>query len=203
MNRIAEESRPYRSTLRAEQAEGTKERILEATLRLMADGLASFSVPAVAREAGVSVPTVYRHFRTKGDLLAALYPYVLGRSGLESVPDPTSLDDLRDGIRAVFERLDAVDDLARAAWANPIAEEARRAMMPSRYRRIHRLGESIRPRLSDADHDRITRLLLILTSSGSLRLWRDHLGCSVDEAADDVEWVARAMIAAATGASDR
>jgi AcrR family transcriptional regulator len=203
MNRIAETPRPYRSSLRAEQAEGTRERILEATLRLMAGGLASFSVPAVAREAGVSVPTVYRHFGTKGELLAALYPYILGRSGLESVPDPTSLDDLRDGVRAVFERLDSVDDLARAAWANPIAEEARRAVMPSRYRRIHRLGESIQPKLSDAGHDRITRLLLILTSSGSLRLWRDHLGCSVDEAADDVEWAARAMIAAATRDSDR
>ena len=47
----------------------------------MASGLASLSIPAVAREAGVSVPTVYRHFGTKDDLLAAVYPHVARGSG--------------------------------------------------------------------------------------------------------------------------
>src|ERR687892_583337 len=59
--------------LRAEQAERTRVGILEATLRVMARGVASVSIPAVAREAGGSIPAVYRHFGTKQDLLAAVY----------------------------------------------------------------------------------------------------------------------------------
>ena len=41
-------------------------------------------------------------------------------------------------------------------------------------------------------------LLVVLTASSALRLWRDQLGSSVDEAADDVDWVIRALIASAT-----
>jgi hypothetical protein len=39
---------------------------------------------------------------------------------------------------------------------------------------------------------------VILTASSALRLWRDQLGSSVDEAADDVDWVLRAITSAAS-----
>ena len=57
--------------------------------------------------------------------------------------------------------------------------------------------ESIEPPLSDVALDRITRLLVVLISQSSLRTWRDHLGVSADQAAEDVDWVLRAVIAAA------
>src|SRR5215210_3357921 len=197
MTHLANTSRPYRSELRAEQAEETRRRILDAALRVMTTGLASLSVPAVAREAGVSVPTVYRHFATKADLLAEMYPHAARRAGLDSVPDPASVGDVKSAVLAMIERLDALDDVSRAAYASPIADEVRHATMPSRYRRIRRLGESIQPPLADAALDRITRLLVVLTLQSSLRTWRDHLGVSADQAADDVDWVLRAVIAAA------
>ena len=204
MTRIANPpARTYRSDLRALQVDETRARILDAALRVIARGLATLSIPAVAREAGVSVPTVYRHFGTKADLLAELYPHITRRLGLDGLPDPASYEDLRDGVRAIFDRLDSLDDLARATLASPLAEGARHATMPARYQRIRRLGDSIEPRLSDADQDRITRILVILTSSSALRTWRDHLGSSVDEAADDVDWIVRAAIAAAHGRNDR
>lgn len=195
--------RRYRSRLRAQQAEETRARILDATVRVMASGLASVSIPAVAREAGVSVPTIYRHFGTKGDLLAALYPHIARRVGLDQVADPRSLDDLRDVIRAIFDRLDSFDDLARAAVASPAAEEARHVTMPDRFERIRRFVDSIEPTLPEVDRDRIARVLVILTASSALRMWRDHLGSSVEEAADDVDWVLRAALAAATSRQRR
>ena len=198
MARIVNVERPYRSQLREEQAEGTRERILEATLRLTASGLASLSIPAVAREAGVSVPTIYRHFRTKGALLSAMYPFAARRTGLDAVPDPTSVEELRAAIRAYIERLDGLEDMARAAYASPIADEVRHATMRSRVQRIRRLADSVKPKLPKVHRDRITRLLVVLTSSSALRMWRDHLGASVEDAADDIDWVVRAAIAAAS-----
>jgi AcrR family transcriptional regulator len=199
MTRIANTAtRTYHSELRAEQAEETRGRILDAALRVMSSGIASLSVPAVAREAGVSVPTVYRHFRTKSELLAEMYPHAARRSGLDGVPDPSAVGDVRGAVRAIFERLDALDDVARAAFASPIADEVRHATMPSRFQRIRRLGESIQPQLAKADLDRITRILVILISQSSLRTWRDHLGASAEEVADDIDWILRAAIAAAT-----
>jgi AcrR family transcriptional regulator len=196
MSRIATAERPYHSQLREQQAQGTRERILEATLRLMAGGLASLSIPAVAREAGVSVPTIYRHFGTKGALMSALYPYFARRTGLDGVPDPTSVEDLRDWIRAYYERFD-LDDLARAAQASPIVDEVRKVTMRSRVGRIRKLADSVEPRLRKVDRDRITRLLVVLTSSSAMRIWRDLLGASVEDAADDIDWVLRAAITAA------
>ena len=204
MSRIATGTvRAYRSQLRGQQAEETRARILDATVRVMAAGLASLSIPAVAREAGVSVPTIYRHFGTKRDLLAAVYPHVVRRAGLDDLVAPRSMDELRDGVRALFDRLDSVDDLARAAMASPAAEEARRINMPDRFAMTRRLADSIVPKLPERDRDRIARLLVVLTTSSALRMWRDHLGSSVDEAADDVDSVVRAAVGAAASRNGR
>lgn len=186
----------YRSELREEQAEETQARILDATMRVISTGLASLSVPAVAREAGVSVPTIYRHFHTKRDLLAAVYPHAARRAGLDTIADPRSLDELRPMIRGLLERLDNLDDLSRAAMASPAASEVRHATMPTRYQRLRRIADSIQPKLGKADRDRITRLVAVVTASSSLRMWRDHLGLSVDEVADDIDWIVRAAISA-------
>ncbi|HEX6655697.1 MAG TPA: helix-turn-helix domain-containing protein [Candidatus Limnocylindria bacterium] len=198
MTRIANASttRPYDSPLRDAQSRETRARILDAALRVIAGGIASVSVPAVAREAGVSVPTVYRHFRTKPELLAAVYPHAAARSGLDQVADPTSLDDLRDGLRRIFARVDALSDLERAAMASPGADEVRRATMPSRLARIGRFTDSLDGDLSPEARARITRLLTVMTTSASLRMWRVHLGASVEQAADDIDFTIRAVLAA-------
>lgn len=198
MKRIAKRSaRSYRSQLRADQVEETRHRILEATTRVMARGAAQTSVPAVAREAGVSVPTIYRHFGTKEELLAAVYPHVARRFGFDTVADPQTLDEFRPAMREYIGRFDAMDDTMRAAWASAGADETRRLTFARRIERLRRLADSIEPPLGEADRDRITRLLLILTASSSLRMWLDHLGSTADEAADDLDWVIRAAIASA------
>jgi AcrR family transcriptional regulator len=199
MTRIATGTvRAYRSQLRAQQAEETRARILDATVRVMARGLAYVSIPAVAREAGVSVPTIYRHFATKHDLLAAVYPHVIRRAGLDEVVVPGSMDELRQGLGAYFERTDSLGDLARAAMASPASDDVRRLNIPRRLAAFRRVADSIEPKPSEVNRDRIARLLVILTASSALRLWRDQLGSSVDEAADDVDWVLRAITSAAS-----
>lgn len=167
-------------------------------MRVMANGLASLSVPSVAKEAGVSVPTIYRHFRTKSELLAAVYPHAARRTGMDAIADPRALDDLRPFLRAVLERLDSLDDVSRAAMASPAAAEVRHATMATRYQRIQRLTDTIEPKLRKADRDRITRLITVVTASASLRMWRDHLGLSVDEVAEEIDWIVRAAIAASS-----
>ncbi len=189
-------ARAYVSQLREERTEDTRTRILDATMRVMAKGLASLSVPAVAEEAGVSVPTVYRHFGTKRGLLEEVYPHATRRAGLDAIPDPRSLDELRPMIRALLERLDSLDDLTRAAMASPGASEVRHTTMPSRYQRIRGVVDAIEPKLPVVDRERIARMLTVVTASASLRMWREHLRLSVDEVADEVEWIVRAAIAA-------
>ncbi|HEX8026229.1 MAG TPA: helix-turn-helix domain-containing protein [Candidatus Limnocylindrales bacterium] len=202
MSRIAEGSapaseRPYRSVLRAHQAERTRAAILEAAVRVSARGIATISIPDIAREAGVSIPTVYRHFSTKQDLLDAIYPYLERRAGRGALVVPAHIDELRDGVLRIVDQLDSFDALARASMASPAAEEGRHRSMPRRLALVGTMVDTIEPPLPTRARDRLVRLIVILTSSQSLRTWTDHLGMSPDEVADEIEAIVQAAIAAA------
>lgn len=195
--KVSAAPRPYRSELRETQAAATRDRILDAAVRVMARGIASVSIPAVAREAGVSVPTVYRHFATKATLLESIYPFLMRRSGVDRVPMPRTIGEVRGSVRAIFERLETLDDVARVAALSPGGDEARHASIPGRLDVARGLAELQDPRLTATDRERIARLMTVLVNSGSLRMWRTHLGLSLEEAADDIDWILRAAVAAA------
>lgn len=60
-------------TLRAEQTEQTRQRIVDAATSLfLANGYAGTTLQAIAATAGVAVETVYSRFRNKANLLAAI-----------------------------------------------------------------------------------------------------------------------------------
>ena len=64
--------RPYRMRRRAEHVTGTRDRIIEATVQLHGSiGFAATTVAGIARQAGVTRLTVYRHFPEVEDLYAA------------------------------------------------------------------------------------------------------------------------------------
>ncbi len=70
-------ARRYESALRAEQVERTHQRLIEVARDLLVqEGLAGLTLPKLAAKAGVSVPTVYRHFPTTEDLLAAFLAWL-------------------------------------------------------------------------------------------------------------------------------
>ena len=60
-------------SLRAEQAELTRKRILDAAVEeLSIGGMVSFSTAGVAKRAGISERTIYRHYPDRESLLAGL-----------------------------------------------------------------------------------------------------------------------------------
>lgn len=191
-------SRPYRSALRDRQANETRDRILDAVVQVMARGVADLSIPAVAREAGVSLRTVYRHFANKRELLAELQPYFARRAGMETMPPPRSLEELHYGVRTLFTRIHEMGPVGYAALASPIGSKARHLRMAERRRLIREGVDAIGPDLTDEWRERLARLLAILTSSASLRMWTEHLDLTPDEASDDVAAVIRAVVAGAT-----
>jgi hypothetical protein len=119
------------------------------------------------------------------------------RAATNRPPPPRSISELRDYGRWYLEHLDSLDDQARAAMASGASDELRRASMPDRVAVFRAVADSVEPRLAEADRDRLARLLVVLTQSASLRMWHDHLGLSVDEVADEIDWLVRAAIAAA------
>lgn len=69
-----ESKRAYHSPRRQEQAQATRQKILDAARDLFTEhGYVATSLPAIARRAGVSAPTVSAVFGTKKALLEALF----------------------------------------------------------------------------------------------------------------------------------
>lgn len=65
--------RTYNSVVRQRQADDTRRRIVEATRRLLqSEGYAGMTIDAIARNAGVSAPSVYAIFKSKTGILAEL-----------------------------------------------------------------------------------------------------------------------------------
>ena len=204
MTRLANrKARPYQSDLRAEQAEETRIRILEAAGRVIVSGVAGVSIPAVAREAGVSVPTVYRHFGTKAELLDAIYPHFVQKARVRDLPIPHTVDEFHEMVRSLFTRYASMGDVGRVAMASPASEEVRRRSMPDRLAISRRFVAEVAPKASAVEQERMARVFIVLTTSGAMRMWTEHLGSSVDEAADDIDWLLRAAIASTDQETDR
>src|SRR5687768_9797810 len=73
MPRVVKSRRSYDATGRQEQARQTRRAVLESARRLFLDGgYTATTMAAIAAEAGVSVETVYKAFRTKPALLKAV-----------------------------------------------------------------------------------------------------------------------------------
>jgi AcrR family transcriptional regulator len=89
--------------VRADAVEN-RARILEAAKRVFAERGASGSTDEVAREAGVGVATVFRHFPTKQELLAALLVEQIEQLAAEAEA-LAARDDAGASFFAMFEKL--------------------------------------------------------------------------------------------------
>jgi AcrR family transcriptional regulator len=193
-------ARSYTSRLRSEQAQATRVRILEAAARVLSRPFADFSIPAVADEGAVAVATVYRHFKTKPELVdGLLYHYsgqlaeaagfVLGGTPLT----PAGPDELYPTLRAVFEREASMDTTLQAAFATQLADEARRAHREERVRITEGWLESIASGMDPEDRRRLLELVVVLTSSATRHSFDVLLSASPARAADVVAWAIRRL----------
>lgn len=94
----------------------TRERILSAAAKLFySEGIRAVSVDAVARKAGVTKRTLYYHFRSKDDLIAA-YLEARDQPNLTLFQDwfAQADGDTADKIRAIFSRL--TESLRHPKW---------------------------------------------------------------------------------------
>lgn len=96
-------ARPYRMLRRAELVEETRQRIVEAAVKLHATvGPARTTISALAEEAGVTRVTVYRHFADDDELFAACRSHWLS---LHPPPDPLRWQEIPAGEDRVRQAL--------------------------------------------------------------------------------------------------
>jgi AcrR family transcriptional regulator len=128
--------REYRSSLRTEQAEATRRRILDAARRLFArQGYQGTTMDQLAVEADVAIQTLYAVFGSKLNLAAAVVHDVLANVGVpEMVRQAGMIVDAEQALRyaahvnrLVGERLVDLDTLFSVVDARDLARASERS----------------------------------------------------------------------------
>jgi AcrR family transcriptional regulator len=112
-------TRTYEQRARAEEAERTRMRIIEAVFTRLREAPAEpIAIDRIARMAGVARSTVYAVFGTRSGLFDAVGRELATRSGYATLLDAKHQSDARDhlraGLRAASEMLAANRDIYRA-----------------------------------------------------------------------------------------
>jgi len=180
--------------LRAERTEVTRSAIRDAVRALLdEEHPTTVSIPAVARRAGVSVRTVYRHYPNKQALLDDVAE--IQRRRVDAMMDGRAdlFDDPSVYLPALWEDFAADLDAVRAQHASPAgADIRRRRLTDSRGQVIKRIEEAY-PDASGDDHEALADVIILLTSSSAFLELHDRLDRSPAQAARLAWWAARAV----------
>ncbi len=109
--------RAYDNSRRSAEADRTAERILDATIALLAASTAEISVASIARTAGVAAPTVYKHFPNRAAIFEAVQDRVDARFGRPATP--RTIMELRDSIPRLHRFFAEHEPLVRAVVTTP------------------------------------------------------------------------------------
>jgi AcrR family transcriptional regulator len=179
---------------RAAMAEESRRRILEATVATLARGVEELSMPAVAKEAGVSVPTVYRNFPDKKALMAATLEH-LGRLRGYGGP-PAKVDDLEASLVREYEKSANLPQQVQIALASTPMIKAR-TDAGLRSKRQKDVVAMLGPMLEDVapeDREPLVAMATVLCSSYTMRTFGLLVGASPAEAARTVAWTIRRLL---------
>ena len=152
------------SSIRTEQAAQTRRRILEAAVRVLeAQGFAGTRIDDVATEAGVAVPTVYKAFTNKVNLLiGAVNQTMAGHDAApidqqawftEQLDEPDPMRQLRliaRNARRMYERAGQLLNVLRAAAPlNPDLAQAWHDIAAQRLDRSRRTATNLATKAAD------------------------------------------------------
>ncbi len=178
--------RKYDSSRRAEAARQTRNQILDAAVRLHGEGI--LDIESLAREAGVSVATVRKHFPTREILFENCTAHGVRFAPLPDIEAIRAIDDGPRRIeRAVREVYSFHESLLGQTWMSYLHEYESPALSATLKQLQGLIGQVINAALDPNGHgtaaeDDRRPLLLAMLSPLTYRALRVHGGLSPAEA---------------------
>lgn len=191
-----EPTRPYNSPLREEQARKTRDLILDALVELLADRRADdITTREIAEWAGVSQPTVYRHFPDRTALLEGISARV-AELAKEAAGGFASIDEIGPRTEWLFV---TSDEFAVEVRAEALLNADPRRYSADTQRHSAELLDVVAadcPELDGRRHVQVAGLLRCLGSSQSWLRLREEFGIHGVESGPLARWAIDTLIAA-------
>lgn len=154
----------------------------------------------VAHAAGVSERTVYRHFPTRDDLMAAVFDWANARIGFEG-EQPRDASTMATMIETVFPGFDSIAPVVDALLTTAEGRRARLANIDARRSAAVALVRAEAPGLDDATTIRLAAVVQVLGSATTWQALRDLWDLDGAEAATTVTTALDALLAGARSSS--
>lgn len=163
--------RKYTKTLRAEQQDETRDKIVEATVELHEKlGPANTSIKAIAEKAGVQRLTVYRHFPDDVSLFKACTSHYLGMHPPPDMTDwvtmPDAAERTRHALSAFYRYYRSTEMMWTSAYRDIDKVEAMRPPMDQFHRYLDQVRDDLVACWKSGQADKMT---LAITLRHSLR----------------------------------
>lgn len=175
---------------------------MEALLKVAIEGpLTELSVPKLAKRAGVSEPTVYRHFPNREALFDGLEDFM--RKSELFLQFPKNPSEIPEHMVGLFAHFDKHEELVRVWLTEGWGADARKR---SRKKRLLALKKMLReglPDLDETDQQRLFAIGQLLASGDAWKSIRDNVGLSGEEAGQAVRWAFRTLLTEAQRMSAR
>lgn len=192
-----------RSGYRQLQAQMTKDRIVAAARKLMAErGWTGATIDAIAEEAGVATPTVYAAFKNKRSIVEAMRDTMLRDAEIpelmqRAAAEPDAATRLQLWAKLVRQQMqtsyDVISIHRQAARADPEFATEYRRVLDNRARAFAEFIEGLQDALAPGiDTRTATDLLWALSTEELFRELVDERGWSPDRFE---QWLARTLIA--------
>jgi AcrR family transcriptional regulator len=198
------------STLRDEYAALTRQRIVVAFVETLQDEASDdVAMAEVAERAKVAERTIYRHFKTRAELLAAAGEWV--EDNVFGYIPFTSPDELPDIFRKLCKRFDRQPHLARALALTRVGRNVRAGFRKHLIEQHHKAMAPLARHLKPKDIRQAEAMAAYLNNVLAWNALREDFGMSSAEIADTIDWalttllkdVRRRDAAAAKPGSDR
>ena len=188
---------PYQSPLRAKLKERTSEIILEAVGTIMrAHGLAAVSIAEVARVGEITERTVYRHYTTRDELVAAFVRWHLEQAvGGPDIALPKTIEDLLAWLEWRYRAWDQDFRIVSEAYLTPLGRELRAPLFALGRGNILRMLQQEYPQMTEATRQMIAATMLSLMSTENFVFLRYNLGYTAQQTHVSVIAGIRAVIA--------
>lgn len=181
------------TSLRQRHADLTRELILRTVAEMLEEGTASdLSVPEVARRSGVSLRTVYRHFPTREELLAAAGEWIGVNILRAEIPEV-----IAEVPQVYAENAALWDEHPNLVEAMALTRGANSARSIRRQERLEKLREALREVTDGLPEAEARQAFAVFAYLNNMLAWvtmREDAGLDGKQVGAAVAWAMRVLI---------